>query len=75
MAPSDYGPDTNIGDLPAYNNIGVISTTSEEGALGTGRIVTFPNWVQHCVHSVYNHPSATEVATRKIVSSRCLKHT
>jgi hypothetical protein len=44
-APSDYGSDAPMGDLPAYMNIGVIPTTSEQDN-GIRRIITFPNWVQ-----------------------------
>jgi hypothetical protein len=54
--------------MPAYFNIGVLPTTSEDEQQGTGRIITFPNWLQHRVHSVYNHPDAEKAATRKIVS-------
>jgi hypothetical protein len=66
--PSNYGSDADMGDLPAYMNIGVIPTTADQDK-GTGRIVAFPNWVQHRVVSVFNDPSASTVAVRKIVSS------
>jgi hypothetical protein len=71
-APSNYGSDAHMGDLPAYMNVGVIPTTNEQEK-GTGRIVTFPNWIQHRVVSVFNDPAASAVAVRKIVStSTCL---
>jgi hypothetical protein len=66
-APSDYGSEAGMGDPPAYLNVGVLPTTNEHGETGTGRIVTFPNWVQHRVVSVYNDPSASITAVRKIV--------
>jgi hypothetical protein len=45
--PSDYGSDHGMGfPLPAYINVGVVPTMKEGGAHGTGRIVTFPNWLQ-----------------------------
>jgi hypothetical protein len=69
-APSDYGSDAAMGDLPAYLNVGVVPTVDTHGNHGTGRIITFPNWVQHRVMSVYNDPSAHSAATRKIVSAR-----
>jgi hypothetical protein len=62
-----------MGDLPAYMNIGVIPTVNEQGGQGTGRIITFPNWAQHRVMGVYNDPSASLVATRKIVSAHILQ--
>jgi hypothetical protein len=63
-----------MGDLPAYLNIGVLPTTNEHGENGTGRIVTFPNWVQHRVVSVYNDPSASTTAVRKIVRECIAKY-
>jgi uncharacterized protein (DUF983 family) len=47
--PSDYGSDVQIGDIPAYINVGIVPTTGDASVaekVGTGRIVTFPNWVQ-----------------------------
>jgi hypothetical protein len=48
--PSDYGSDANLGDPSGYINIGVIPTTASvtesDPILDTGRIITFPNWVQ-----------------------------
>jgi hypothetical protein len=38
-----------MGDVPAYINVGIIPTTAsviESDQLGTGRMITFPNWVQ-----------------------------
>jgi hypothetical protein len=47
--PSDYGgSDVGMGDLGSYVNVGVVPTTGPEPHV-TGRIVTFPNWVQACV--------------------------
>jgi hypothetical protein len=44
--PSDYGgSDVNMGDLKGYINVGKVPTTGAAPG-GTGRIVTFPNWVQ-----------------------------
>jgi hypothetical protein len=64
--PSDFGD--AVEDMPAYFNVGVLPTTGENEKQGTGRIITFPNWLQHRVHSIYNHPDAKQAATRKIVS-------
>jgi hypothetical protein len=47
-------------DLPA--------TTNPYSTSGTGRIVAFPNWVQHRVPSISNAASTGSSATRKIVS-------
>jgi hypothetical protein len=47
--PSDYGSDANLSDPSSYINIGVIPTTTsvtESDPIDTGRIITFPNWVQ-----------------------------
>jgi hypothetical protein len=42
--PSDYGSDVSMGSHGGYINVGKVPTT---GAVrGTGRIVTFPNWIQ-----------------------------
>jgi hypothetical protein len=44
--PSDYGgSDVDMGDLKGYINVGKVPTTGD-GPRGTGRIITFPNWVQ-----------------------------
>jgi hypothetical protein len=44
--PSDYGgSDVDIGDSHGYFNVGIVPTTGPEPH-GTGRIVTFPNWIQ-----------------------------
>jgi hypothetical protein len=43
--PSDYGSDISMADLKGYINVGKVPTTGD-GSQGTGRIVTFPNWVQ-----------------------------
>jgi hypothetical protein len=49
-APSDYGgSDVYMGDLNGYINVGIVPTTGPEPH-ATGRIVTFPNWIQ--VHIV-----------------------
>jgi hypothetical protein len=66
-APSEYGPDPSMGDLPSFRNVGIVSTTNENDKHGTGRIVSLPNWVQHRVVSVYNDPTASSAAVRKIV--------
>jgi hypothetical protein len=47
--PSDYGSDAQMSDLPGYINVGIVPTTASVIASdrsSTGRIVTFPNWVQ-----------------------------
>jgi hypothetical protein len=47
--PSDYGSDVDMGNPSGYINIGIIPTTANvmgSNQLDTGRIITFPNWVQ-----------------------------
>jgi hypothetical protein len=47
-APSDYGgSDVRMSDLNGYINVGIVPTTGAEPH-ATGRIVTFPNWIQAC---------------------------
>jgi hypothetical protein len=47
--PSDYGgSDVQMADPNGYINVGVVPTTGPEPHL-TGRIVTFPNWIQACL--------------------------
>jgi hypothetical protein len=67
-APSDFGSDANMDNLPAFLNVGVVPTTKPYSTSGTGRIIAFPNWVQHRVPSVSNAASTGSSATRKIVS-------
>jgi hypothetical protein len=44
--PSDYGgSDVDMGNSHGYFNVGIVPTTGPEPH-GTGRIVTFPNWIQ-----------------------------
>jgi hypothetical protein len=44
--PSDYGgSEVNISQLHGYFNVGIVPTTGPKPC-GTGRIVTFPNWIQ-----------------------------
>jgi hypothetical protein len=47
--PSDYGgSDVVMSGLNGYINVGVVPTTGAESHV-TGRIVTFPNWIQVCM--------------------------
>ncbi|KAE9388784.1 hypothetical protein BT96DRAFT_1003878 [Gymnopus androsaceus JB14] len=56
--------------LPAFIEMGTVPTTNFNSGVsnGTGRMLSFPNWLQHKVESVRNASNSDEgVATRKIL--------
>ncbi|KAF9064501.1 hypothetical protein BDP27DRAFT_1425790 [Rhodocollybia butyracea] len=55
--------------LPFFIELGTVPTTNiSSGANGTGRILSFPNWLQHKVGRVRNSStSGNRVANRKIL--------
>jgi len=63
-------------EISPYVNLGTIKTAGVQDG-GTGRILTFPNWIQHKVKGIRHAESESEnskameaaesVATRKIV--------
>ncbi|KAJ6577438.1 hypothetical protein B0H19DRAFT_1119924 [Mycena capillaripes] len=72
--PSDWGDDHNTSGLPRFLPLGTVPTTnfntSATGeAPGTGRILSFPNWIQHQVGklSVAEDTPEDHVAKRKIL--------
>lgn len=48
--PSDWEPEWSTDTLPPYIGFGVVPTTgihaSQDKVPNTGRILTFPNWIQ-----------------------------
>ncbi|KAJ3710145.1 hypothetical protein C8R42DRAFT_381127 [Lentinula raphanica] len=57
--------------IPSFINLGTVPTTNFEPQTGnrtTGRMISFPNWLQHKVDLVKNKASiGNDVATRKIL--------
>ncbi|KAJ3984363.1 hypothetical protein F5890DRAFT_49768 [Lentinula detonsa] len=56
--------------IPAFINLGTVPTTNfdEQASKGTGRMLSFPNWLQHKVELISNKSSTGHaVATRKIL--------
>ncbi|KAE9395190.1 hypothetical protein BT96DRAFT_159562 [Gymnopus androsaceus JB14] len=54
--------------FPMFIELGTVPTTNfnSEGSNGTGRMLSFPNWLQHKVESVRNISNSGEgVVTRK----------
>lgn len=43
--PSDWGEDRNTGEYSSHKDLGIVRT-SNDGSANTGRIVSFPNWIQ-----------------------------
>lgn len=69
--PSDEDGDGPFpSELPRNIELGTVPATSisAEVAKGTGRMLSFPNWLQHCVEGLKNTAAqGDEPAVRKIV--------
>ncbi|KAL7411595.1 hypothetical protein BDY24DRAFT_395433 [Mrakia frigida] len=70
--PSDWGSDFDPYSFPGAVRLGVVPTTGIEDAKGgTGRLLSFPNWIQHQVkglrRTITDPPSELPIAKRKIL--------
>ncbi|KAJ7284557.1 hypothetical protein C8J57DRAFT_1708995 [Mycena rebaudengoi] len=67
--PSDWEPDTITTELPPFIPLGSVPTTNFSKSETTGRILSFPNWIQHQVGrlSVAEGTPSDCVAKRKIL--------
>ncbi|KAJ7284568.1 hypothetical protein C8J57DRAFT_1497468 [Mycena rebaudengoi] len=67
--PSDWDPDTSTSALPPFIPLGSVPTTNFSKSETTGRILSFPNWIQHQVGrlSVAEGTPSDYVAKRKIL--------
>jgi hypothetical protein len=46
--PSEYGSDAGLETISACIDVGIIPTMKDDEKTSTGRIITFPNWLQVC---------------------------
>ncbi|KAF9062787.1 hypothetical protein BDP27DRAFT_1427550 [Rhodocollybia butyracea] len=48
-------------DLPRFIELGTVPTTNIQGSNGTGRMISFPNWLSVCIPPVFHNPSSCSV--------------